>query len=148
MKETCGLFIYSLTNNGILICHPTNCDDKSWSIPKGIKDFDSESYIDAAKRETREETGLDITKIELFGIYPLSPVEYKHGKKILRSFLIITSENLKRVNYKCVSWVDLKTPEMDDWKVVSTKDITKYCHYTQSSLVNEIEKILKEKVLV
>ncbi|WP_062514968.1 NUDIX hydrolase [Halobacillus sp. KGW1] len=43
-------------------------DTNSWGIPGGFMEMD-ETVEDAARRETREETGLDLGKMELFGVY-------------------------------------------------------------------------------
>jgi 8-oxo-dGTP pyrophosphatase MutT (NUDIX family) len=46
-----------------------------WSFPKGHKNG-SESYIDCALRETREETGLDLSTLSPMAYHKLSAGEY------------------------------------------------------------------------
>lgn len=46
-----------------------------WSFPKGHK-FRSESYLDCARRETREETGIDLGDLKPIAFHKLSFGEY------------------------------------------------------------------------
>ncbi|MDQ0562640.1 putative NUDIX family NTP pyrophosphohydrolase [Rhizobium mesoamericanum] len=65
-KRSAGLLIYRLKDGGyeILLVHPggpywAKKDIGAWSIPKGLVDED-EDELDAARREAREELGLDV----------------------------------------------------------------------------------------
>jgi len=65
-KESAGLLLYRFKDGDleVFLVHPggpfwSRKDDGSWSIPKGEYD-PSESPLDAAKREFREETGMSI----------------------------------------------------------------------------------------
>jgi len=58
MNHSCGLAI--IYRDTILLVHPTNALwTGSFSIPKGLVN-DGETYIEAARRKTLEETGIDI----------------------------------------------------------------------------------------
>ena len=70
-----GLFIVR-KDNKVLICHPTNHPADFYSIPKG-KVEDDEIFLEAAIRETYEETNLDLSETTDFTIYPLTSVNYK-----------------------------------------------------------------------
>jgi predicted NUDIX family NTP pyrophosphohydrolase len=81
-KKSAGMLIYRMTN-GILevfLVHPggpfwAKKDLGAWSIPKGEYE-DGENPLDAAKREVKEETGINVDgKFEA-----LSPVKQKSGK--------------------------------------------------------------------
>lgn len=66
-KRSAGLLIYRGSGSGIevLLVHPggpfwARKDEGAWSIPKGLVD-PGEDELDAAKRETMEELGTEIT---------------------------------------------------------------------------------------
>ncbi|WP_322099536.1 NUDIX hydrolase [Gottfriedia endophytica] len=60
----CGVII--VDNDKILLQHRT--DEDNWCIPGGIMEI-GESFEQTAKRETLEETGFEISNLELFEIY-------------------------------------------------------------------------------
>jgi 8-oxo-dGTP pyrophosphatase MutT (NUDIX family) len=55
----------------------------SWALPHGCVDL-GESVFDALTREVKEETGLEITRAEPFGIYsdPRYSVTYPNGDEV------------------------------------------------------------------
>ncbi|MEK5036794.1 NUDIX hydrolase [Sporosarcina sp. FSL K6-3457] len=60
----CGVII---TNEGkILLQHRTDADN--WCIPGGLMEL-GETFEETAKRETYEETGLNVEGLQLFGLY-------------------------------------------------------------------------------
>ena len=63
----------------LLMVHRT--DNELWSIPGGAMDI-GESIADAAIRETREETGLDVEVTGIVGIYtnPRHVMAYDNGE--------------------------------------------------------------------
>ena len=78
-----GIFLVNKEKQ-VLICHPTNHPSNVWSIPKG-KIEDGEEPIDAAIRETYEESNVDLSKAESF--IPLEVQTYSHKKKSIKAFL-------------------------------------------------------------
>lgn len=131
----------------VLICHPTNHSWDVWSIPKGRVEKD-EAHLDAAIRETHEETNIDL--VLALKIHPLSEQKYTHGKKTLFPFLVLESENplvkFDEFDLKCNSCVPEEEggfPEMDFFKFVSFKEAEKLIHYTQAASILEIKEILK-----
>ena len=65
-----------------MLAHPggpfwVNKDREAWSIPKGIKEK-NETIIDAAKREFREETGIEIDR----GLIDLGTIKQPSGKMV------------------------------------------------------------------
>lgn len=83
-KKSAGLLLYRFSDLlQVLLVHPggpfwAKKDVGAWSIPKGEFD-ESENGLHAAKRETFEETGIEITEAdELF--LPLNTVKQKSGK--------------------------------------------------------------------
>jgi putative (di)nucleoside polyphosphate hydrolase len=144
-----GLFIVR-KDNKLLICHPTNHPKNFYSIPKG-KVEDGEIFLEAAFRETYEETNLDLNGSTDFTIYPLSSVNYKHKKKTLYPFLVL--ENKKSnfdwdsVELKCNSNVPEDRggfPEMDGYKWVTLDEAEDLLHYTQVKCLPKIKEIISE----
>ncbi|MGE7839246.1 NUDIX hydrolase [Lysinibacillus sp. NPDC093712] len=64
MTVGCGVILEQ--DNQILLQHRTDRD--VWGIPGGIME-PGESFLEAAVRETFEETGLTVEQLALFGIY-------------------------------------------------------------------------------
>ena len=86
MKISAGTLI--LFNNKVLLCHPTNSKwVESFGPPKGGVN-EGETIIDAAIRETYEETSILIDKKLLIGKNPIE-VRYKNksGKTYKKVFL-------------------------------------------------------------
>jgi putative (di)nucleoside polyphosphate hydrolase len=144
-----GLFIVR-KNKKLLICHPTNHPKDFYSIPKG-KVEDNENFLEAAFRETYEETNLDLNGSTDFTIYPLSSVNYKHKKKILYPFLVLENKNSKfdwdSVEFKCNSKVPEDIggfPEMDSWLWCSIQEARNLLHYTQVKCLAKIKEIIEQ----
>lgn len=144
-----GLFIVR-KDKKVLICHPTNHPADFYSIPKG-KVEDDEIFLEAAIRETYEETNLDLSETTNFTIYPLNAVNYKHKKKILYPFLFL--ENKKSsfdwdgVELKCNSNVPEDRggfPEMDGYKWVTLDEASKVLHDTQVACLGRIKEIIEQ----
>ncbi|MFF3024070.1 NUDIX domain-containing protein [Gottfriedia sp. NPDC057948] len=74
----CGIIIED--HEHILLQHRT--DEDNWCIPGGMMEI-GETFEEAAKRESLEETGLSVTDLELFGIYSGEKcfVQYPNGDK-------------------------------------------------------------------
>lgn len=81
-----GLLLYRLTPAPqVLIAHMggpfwAKKDTAAWSIPKGEFDPDSEGALDAAKREFREELGVEPPDVDWA---ELGTFEYSSGKKVV-----------------------------------------------------------------
>ena len=60
----CGVII--LEGDAILLQHRT--DEDNWCIPGGVMEL-GETFEETAKRETCEETGLEVEGLQLFGLY-------------------------------------------------------------------------------
>lgn len=84
-----GILLYRLAGNGgaaeVLIAHMggpywASKDAAAWSIPKGEFDPDEEGALDAARREFREELGVDPPQT---GFAELGTFAYSSGKKVV-----------------------------------------------------------------
>ena len=139
---TYGVIIFR-KNGMILLCHPTGHDINKMSIPKGLAN-DEETPIDAAIRETKEETGLDLIPHKLI---PLKKVKYKGRNKTLQPFYyIISEEELVGVEFNCSSFFTLnrkEIPECDRWEWVDFNDIKYDIHPTQISAIIEFKSKLR-----
>ena len=143
-----GLFIVR-KDKKVLVCHPTNHPADFYSIPKG-KVEDDEIFLEAAIRETYEETNLDLSDTTDFTIYPLTSVNYKHKKKILYPFLYLennkSSFDWDNIELKCNSNVPEDRggfPEMDSYLWCSLKEAKELLHYTQVSCIDKIKEIIE-----
>lgn len=146
-EETCGLFLVD-RHNRILICHPTGRKNKIWSIPKGTKE-EGEDDLDAALRETWEETNITINKEDLSFYEKLNPVVYKHGKKVLKSFYIPEVANgldFSQFGLKCNEYVKPKKgkefPEIDDYYWAEILEAKDWVHDTQSLSLSQLNGII------
>jgi predicted NUDIX family NTP pyrophosphohydrolase len=83
-KSTAGILIYrkSAGKIEILLGHMggpfwSKRDENAWTIPKGEFEPDQESPIDAARREFKEETGMDIHE-EMTALFPFLKNNKRH----------------------------------------------------------------------
>lgn len=83
-KSTAGILIYRKSGGKIeiLLGHMggpfwSKRDENAWTIPKGEFEPDQESPIDAARREFKEETGLDIHE-PMTGLFPFLKNNKRH----------------------------------------------------------------------
>lgn len=140
-----GIFLINKEQK-ILICHPTNHPADVWSIPKG-KVENEELEIDAALRETYEETNVDLTHVDW--LIELDIQTYSHKKKALRPFVVLETKNpsidFSSFEFKCNSNVPKERggfPEMDDYKWVDVETARKLLHPTQVACLDTIEKFI------
>lgn len=93
-QVTCGCYVIDSAHR-LLVCHPTGHPHDKWSIPKGLPNK-NEDFYDAAIRELREETGLNIDAYT-YEMYQMGVVGYENKPKALVGFAffldgIITKE--------------------------------------------------------
>lgn len=71
-------------------------DQNNWCIPGGVMEV-NEYFEDAARREVLEETNLQLTNLELFGVYsgPSCYKEYPNGDKIFSVQIIFYSNRFE-----------------------------------------------------
>ncbi len=146
-EHASGIFILR-KDKKLLICHPTNHAVDFFSIPKGKVEV-GETMIDAAIRETFEETNIQLKYSDDFIIYTLNSVGYRSGKKTLHPFLFVEKPNSTfdwvNTEIKCNSNVPDERggfPEMDGYQWINLNEAKKLLHETQVKAILEIEDIL------
>ncbi|HYG52592.1 MAG TPA: NUDIX hydrolase [Flavobacteriales bacterium] len=142
---TCGIFLYDIRQKKILACHATNAPWHTWSIPKGIKELNEDSFT-CACRELKEETGIDMNKLSVMENYELEPIHYEKQNKVLESFLVVTDTSLNEHLYSCSTFIKEGLPEVNGWKWISIEHMSKYLHETQWHHIDKIKSIISGKV--
>ncbi|QDT15253.1 NUDIX domain-containing protein [Alienimonas californiensis] len=101
MKHSAGTLLYRTGDAGIeaLLVHASGNYNRRapWSLPKGEPDGD-ESFPEAAARETREETGLEVDPATLT---PLGEVLYRKTRKTVHAFAAPAPAGCEP---RCASW--------------------------------------------
>lgn len=127
----------------VLICHPTNHRTDFWSIPKGKVEKDEE-LINAAIRETYEETNIDLKEYQM--MVNMSPLTYTHRKKVLHPYICYEeanpSFNFNEFELKCNSNVPEDRggfPEMDDYRWVTFDEAKTLLHKLQADAIDKVE---------
>jgi 8-oxo-dGTP pyrophosphatase MutT (NUDIX family) len=138
---TCGIYLYNTLQQKFLICHATNSSWKFWSIPKGLKEHNEDCYA-AAKRELKEETGIDADDLHLIKTYPLEKVKYQKQNKFLESFLLITDSDLSAHKFECSTYINNEFPEVDKWKWVEPEKINELLHESQRKNYERIIELI------
>ena len=146
MAKIIAAGIFLVRKDGkLLVCHPTNHKPDFWSIPKG-KVEEGESFVNAAIRETFEETNIELSECK--NLRRLEPVTYTHKKKMLHPFLLLERENVEydwgAFELKCNSCVPLDRggfPEMDEYKWVTIEEARPLLHITQVACLDEIKRL-------
>lgn len=128
----------------IFLVHPggpfwANKDEGSWSIPKG-EFSDDENAFDAAKREFREETGMEISG----SFYPLTPLKQSSGK-IIYAWAVEADIDAQKIvsNLFELEWPPhtgqkKKFPEVDRGAWFSIDEARKKIHRGQEKFIDEL----------
>ena len=98
---TCGIFLMDKYDR-LLLVHPTGFPCDKWGIPKGLKD-DDESDFFAAKREMKEETGIDINGLPIKSCEYMGYALYIHKNKTLSAYMVKIDMELPAKYLKCSS---------------------------------------------
>lgn len=122
---SCGTLVINQRGE-LLLCHVTGT--AHWDIPKGLQD-PGESTIEAARRELREETGLEFGE-ELFE--EIGSFDYRPDKR-LHLYKIRAPDDFDSLGHlKCTSHfphhvTGKSTPEVDGFCWASRDDIETLC---------------------
>lgn len=138
---SCGIIFQDIDNN-ILIVRPTN--SYYYQIPKGIMD-NNESYWNAAKRESYEETGIDLKNYDIINSEILGQFKYlKHKDLYLFRLTLYNLPDIKELHCKSIFYNKIKKvkePEVDEYRIINIKD---YSRWLNKNLVKVFDKIYKE----
>ena len=132
MKISAGTLLYRQRPVGleVLIIKPGGFAAKyGWSIPKGLVE-PGEDAESAARRETREETGVDPGRLELLG-----QIDYTKSKKRIQCFLGPAPEG--------------QEPRGDDFEVaearfVETGEARRLLHRDQQAFIDMLEARMRK----
>jgi predicted NUDIX family NTP pyrophosphohydrolase len=132
MKESAGTLLYRRSGDGleVLLVHPSGNYNrgKPWSIPKGLPD-EGETLEQAARRETREEAG-----VEAGPLVPLGSITYTKSRKRVHAF-VGTAEG-----DPCIA-----TWEIDQARYVPLDEARRILHPDQQPFLDRLVEFLKHE---
>ena len=135
MKQSSGTLLYRHTSAGIvvLLVHPSGAYNRKapWSIPKGWPD-EGEELEAAARRETREETGIDFTG----PLQALGSIDYTKSRKRIFCFAGEVGDD---VQARVASW------EIDQAEFLSLDRAKEVIHPDQRPFIERLESLLAPK---
>ena len=133
MMDSAGVLLYRPDGETweVLLVHPSgNYNRKApWSIPKGLPDA-GEDLEDAARRETREETG-----VEAGPLISIGAIEYRSRRKRVHAFIGRASDECQP---ECASW------EVDRSEFVSLESAYRLLHPDQVPFLDRLVKHLQK----
>ena len=132
MKQAAGVLLYRCVGDTleVLLVHPSgNYNRKApWSIPKGECD-DGEDLETTARRETREEAGVEAGDLVLLGF-----VDYTKSRKRVHCFAGPAGPELIP---KCNSW------EVDRAEFLAIDQARRVIHPDQLDLLDRLQRQLR-----
>jgi predicted NUDIX family NTP pyrophosphohydrolase len=153
-KKSAGLLVYRVQPGGVevFLAHPggpiwAKKDAGSWTIPKGEFE-EGEDAWDAARREFREEIGVEPPQAE--GV-PLVPVTLKSGKKVYAWAVEgdldsePRSSNTFTMEWPPQSGRRQEFPEVDraDW--FGLEEARRRIHPAQAPLLDELKQLIRRR---
>lgn len=129
-KLSSGTVLYRFVDGQVevLLVHPAGNYNRRapWGIPKGAPDPDEELEA-TARRETREETGLEIDG----PLVDLGHVDYTRSKKRVHAFAAKAPEGAAP---RCASW------EVDKAEFIEISRARRIIHPDQAALLDRLQR--------
>ena len=132
MKQSAGTLLYRKgLNLEVLLVHPSGAYNRKapWGIPKGDPD-PGEALEDAARRETREETGVEVTG----PLASLDSIQYVKSRKIVYGYAGPFPEGARPT---CASW------EIDGVEFMTIEQAMVRMHPDQRPFLDRLVQMLK-----
>lgn len=128
MKQSAGTLLYRKSGKDleVLLIHPSGNYNRTapWGIPKGEPD-PGEALEAAARRETREETGITVTG----PLRSLDSIQYVKSRKTVHCFAGPAPEDAAP---KCASW------EIDGAEFMTIDEARKRIHPDQAPFLDRL----------
>jgi predicted NUDIX family NTP pyrophosphohydrolase len=132
MKQSAGTLLYRGAGKDleVLLVHPSGAYNRKspWGIPKGEPD-PGEPLEDAARRETREETGVVVTG----PLVPLDSIVYVKSRKQVHGF---AGELPAGAAPTCASW------EIDGAQLFGLEEARRRIHPDQAPFLDRLVRLL------
>ena len=132
-KLSSGTVLYRFVGEAVevLLVHPSGNYNRRapWGIPKGAPEPD-ESLEMTARRETREETGVDLTG----SLVDLGFVDYTRSRKRVHAYAVEAPEGAAP---RCASW------EVDKVEFIELSRARRIIHPDQAILLDRLSAHLK-----
>ena len=129
MKQAAGIVLYRKTPDEleVLIVHPSGNYNrhKPWSIPKGEPDPGETDLEATARRETLEETGIEVTG----PLVSLGLIKYSKSGKVIHAF---AGPAITDIEPSCASW------EIDQARFVPLKEARRLLHPEQAVFLDRL----------
>lgn len=133
MKQSAGTLLYRKAGDTVevLIVHPSGAYNRNapWSIPKGVPD-EGEPLDAAARRETREETGVVVTG----PLVALDSITYVKSRKRVFCFV---GEAPADAAPRCASW------EIDRAEFMTLEKACEALHPDQRAFLDRLRDLLR-----